>query len=100
MDLAPLGPVVAIVPASSERFFICARNTDLERSEPEMRRGAKISGDAAMYSFTDRELAAELARPRAAVFQAVCSLSLGTHPTYQSYAEGRENGRPKQLGPK
>src|SRR3984885_15782131 len=46
----------------SHAVVLYAPESNLERSEIETLRTAKVSVDVAMYSFTDRELAAELVR--------------------------------------
>jgi phosphatidylserine/phosphatidylglycerophosphate/cardiolipin synthase-like enzyme len=47
---------------TAHAVVLYAPESNLERSEIETRRTAKVSVDVAMYSFTDRELAAELVR--------------------------------------
>ena len=42
--------------------ILCDEESNLERSEIETLRTAKVSVDVAMYSFTDRELSGELVR--------------------------------------
>ena len=46
--------------ATAHAVVLYAPESNLERSEIETLRTAKVSVDVAMYSFTDRELAAEL----------------------------------------
>jgi phosphatidylserine/phosphatidylglycerophosphate/cardiolipin synthase-like enzyme len=48
--------------ATAHAVVLYAPESNLERSEIETLRTAKVSVDVAMYSFTDRELAAELVR--------------------------------------
>src|SRR5258707_12573590 len=47
---------------TARAVVLYAPESNLERSEIETLRTAKVSVDVAMYSFTDRELAAELVR--------------------------------------
>src|SRR5260370_9681178 len=47
---------------TADAVVLYAPESNLERSEIETLRKAKVSVDVAMYSFTDRELAAELVR--------------------------------------
>jgi phosphatidylserine/phosphatidylglycerophosphate/cardiolipin synthase-like enzyme len=47
---------------TAHAVVLYAPESNLERSEIETLRTAKVSVDVAMYSFTDRELAAELVR--------------------------------------
>jgi phosphatidylserine/phosphatidylglycerophosphate/cardiolipin synthase-like enzyme len=47
---------------TAHAVVLYAPESNLERSEIETLRAAKVSVDVAMYSFTDRELAAELVR--------------------------------------
>src|SRR5258708_34082852 len=47
---------------TAHAVVLYAPESNLERSEIETLRTAKVSVDLAMYSFTDRELAAELVR--------------------------------------
>ena len=47
---------------TAHAVVLYAAESNLERSEIETLRTAKVSVDVAMYSFTDRELAAELVR--------------------------------------
>ena len=47
---------------TAHAIVLYAPESNLERSEIETLRTAKVSVDVAMYSFTDRELAAELIR--------------------------------------
>ena len=57
---AQSGPDVCA--ASTHAVVLYAPESNLERSERETLRSAKVSVDVAMYSFTDHELAEELVR--------------------------------------